>query len=52
MPDGQITSAGEVTFTKSGAVTWPVTLSTYPDKHGNCIYIILTDGKTTTAIGG
>ena len=52
VPDGQVTSAGEVTFTKSGAVTWPVTLSTYPDKHGNCIYIILTDGKTTTAIGG
>ncbi|WP_136192445.1 hypothetical protein [Actinomyces procaprae] len=52
VPDGQVTDAGEVTFTKSGAITWPVTLSTYPDEKGNCIYIILTDGKTTTAIGG
>jgi hypothetical protein len=44
VPDGQVTEAGEVTFTKSGAVTWPVTLSTYPDEAGKSIYIIIDDG--------
>ena len=47
MPDGQVTEAGEVTFTKSGAVTWPVTLSTYPDTVGNSIYIFTDDGVTS-----
>jgi hypothetical protein len=45
VPDGQVTEAGEVTFTKSGAITWPVTLSTYPDTDGNSIYIMTDDGK-------
>lgn len=44
VPDGQITEQGEVTFTKSGAILWPVTLSTYPDAYGNNIYIITDDG--------
>lgn len=44
VPDGQVTEAGEVTFTKSGAITWPVTLSTYPDASGKSIYIMLDDG--------
>ena len=44
VPDGQVTEAGEVTFTKSGAITWPVTLSTYPDASGKSIYIMIDDG--------
>lgn len=47
VPDGQVTEAGEVTFTKSGAITWPVTLSTYPDASGKSIYIMLDDGVFT-----
>lgn len=45
VPDGQVTEAGEVSFTKSDALTWPVTLSTYPDADGYSIYIILDDGE-------
>lgn len=44
VPDGQVTDQGEVSFTKTGAITWPVTLSTYPDAQGNNIYIITDDG--------
>ena len=47
VPDGQVTEAGEVTFTKNSAVSWPVTLSTYPDAEGNSIYIFTDDGVTT-----
>ena len=47
VPDGQVTEAGEVTFTKSAAITWPVTLSTYPDADGNSIYIFTDDGVTS-----
>ena len=47
VPDGQVTEAGEVTFTKSDAITWPVTLSTYPDTVGNSIYIFTDDGVTS-----
>lgn len=45
VPDGQVTEQGEVAFTKSGAILWPVTLSTYPDDKGNNIYIITDDGE-------
>lgn len=48
VPDGQVTETGDVTFTKSGAITWPVTLSTYPDSIGNSIYIMLDDGVVTS----
>lgn len=47
VPDGQVTSTGEVSFTKQDAVTWPVTLSTYPDSKGNSIYIFTDDGVVT-----
>lgn len=47
VPDGQVTSTGEVSFTKQDAVTWPVTLSTYPDSRGNSIYIFTDDGVVT-----
>jgi hypothetical protein len=44
-PDGQVTETGEITFVKSGAITLPVTLSTYPDADGNSIYIYTDDGR-------
>lgn len=44
VPDGQVTEQGEVAFTKTGAILWPVTLSTFPDAEGNNIYIITDDG--------
>lgn len=44
VPDGQVTEQGEVAFTKTGAILWPVTLSTFPDADGNNIYIITDDG--------
>lgn len=46
VPDGQITTVGEVGFTSGGAIMWPVTLSCYPDASGNCIYIYTDDGET------
>lgn len=44
VPDGQVTETGEINFVKSGAITLPVTLSTYPDSDGNSIYIMTDDG--------
>ena len=45
-PDGQITTVGEVSFTSSAAIVWPVTLSCYPDANGKSIYIYTDDGET------
>jgi len=44
VPHGQVTERGEIPLTASGAVTLPVTLSTYPDTNGNSIYIYTDDG--------
>lgn len=49
VPDGQITTVGEVTFRSNTAVAWPVTLSCYPDSSGNSIYIMTDDGQVITA---
>jgi hypothetical protein len=49
VPDGQVSETGEVAFVKSGAITWPVTLSTYPDSAGVNVYIYLDDGTVLTA---
>ena len=46
VPDGQITTVGEVSFTSSAAIVWPVTLSCYPDDNGNSIYIYTDDGAS------
>lgn len=44
VPHGQITERGEIPINASGAITLPVTLSTYPDTAGNSIYIFTDDG--------
>lgn len=49
VPDGQITETGEVAFVKSGAITWPCTLTTYPDADGVHVYVYLDDGQVITA---
>ena len=49
VPDGQITSVGDVTFASNAAVGWQVTLSCYPDANGHSIYIMTDDGQVTSA---
>ena len=49
VPDGQVTEVGEVTFASNAAVGWQVTLSTYPDDDGECIYIMTDDGVVTSS---
>lgn len=44
VPHGQVTERGEIPLTASGAITLPVTLSTYPDADGNSIYVYTDDG--------
>lgn len=48
VPDGQVTESGEVQFTQSDALTWPITLTTYPDAAGNNIYVYTDDGVFST----
>ncbi|MFJ4168386.1 hypothetical protein ACIPY3_02635 [Paenarthrobacter sp. NPDC089714] len=47
VPDGQVTETGEVAFTKSGAITWPCTMTTYPDASGTHVYVYTDDGVFT-----
>lgn len=47
VPNGQVTSLGEVSFTAGDAIVWPVTLSAYPDSTGTSIYIYTDNGKAT-----
>lgn len=49
VPDGQINETGEVAFVKSGAITWPVVMTTYPDQFGVNVYVFLDDGQVLTA---
>ena len=49
VPNGQVTEVGEVTFASNSAVGWQVTLSTYPDAYGECIYIMTDDGVVTSS---
>lgn len=43
-PDAQVTSLDEIDFTATDPVSWPITLSCYPDAAGNCLYIMTDDG--------
>ncbi len=47
VPNGQITSIEDVSFTSSDAIMWGVSLSCYPDSTGNSIYIYTDDGQAT-----
>lgn len=50
VPHGQITERGEIPLNASGAVTLPVTLSTYPDAAGKNIYIYTDDGVVSAVL--
>ena len=52
VPHGQVTERGEIPLVASGAVTLPVTLSTYPDAAGQNIYIYTDDGVVSASSGG
>lgn len=44
VPDGQVSEQGEVAFTKTNAITWPITLKTFPDADGYNVHIYTDDG--------
>jgi len=50
VPHGQVTERGEIPLVASGAVTLPVTLSTYPDAAGKNIYIYTDDGVVAAEV--
>ncbi|KAA8831471.1 hypothetical protein EMO89_01680 [Bifidobacterium tissieri] len=52
LPDAQPTSMDDITFASNAAIPWPVTLSCYPDEQGNCMYLLLDDGKKVAVQGG
>lgn len=47
VPNGQVTSLEDVSFTSSDAVIWGVSLACYPDSNGVSIYIYTDDGVVT-----
>lgn len=47
IPNGQVTSGVEITFSASDAVKLPITISANDDGTGNSIYIYTDDGVTT-----
>ena len=49
VPRGQVTTVDEISFVSNDAIMWPVTLSTYPDSEGHCIYIYTDDGQVVKA---
>ena len=44
VPDGQVTEVDDITFAANDAIKLPVTLTCYPDKEGNSLYIATDDG--------
>ena len=44
VPNGQITERGDLQFSRTGAVMYPVTLEAYPDATGNSVYLYRSDG--------
>ena len=49
--DGQITDRGDLTFTRSGAILIPVTLTCYPDANGDAV-VIYAEGPTGVVATG
>jgi len=47
IPDGQITAVGDVTYSDSSVVAYPVTVTCYPDSSGVSAYKYSDDGKKT-----
>ncbi|MGK9222069.1 MULTISPECIES: hypothetical protein [unclassified Microbacterium] len=49
VPHGQVSERGEVAIVASGAISLPVTLSTYPDAAGKSVYVYTDDGVLAAA---
>ncbi|MBW3077689.1 hypothetical protein [Bifidobacterium simiiventris] len=45
VPIGQITSRDDITFNRTDPVSWPLTLTCYPDSEGNSLYLLFDDGR-------
>ena len=49
IPNGQVTERGDLTFTRQGAVTLPVTIACTPDAAGNTVYWYAESGGNKAA---
>lgn len=49
LPDGQVTDRGDVSYVDADAVSYPVTVTAYPDADGVKAYIYWDDGQKTGA---
>lgn len=47
VPNGQVTTLGEMTFTDSGVAGYSVTVEAFEDANGNNAYLYTDDGKIT-----
>lgn len=47
LPDAQVTARGDVSYVDSDAISYPVTLTAYPDGTGVKAYIYWDDGQVT-----
>lgn len=47
VPNGQVTSLDDITFSATEAVSLPITLSAYDDGTGESIHIFVDDGQVT-----
>ncbi len=47
VPLGQVTAVGDITYSDSGVIGYPVTLEAFADGSGNQVYKYLDDGQTT-----
>ena len=45
VPDGQITTRGEITYTHTGAIQYEVTVEAFPDADGNKAIKVIDDGS-------
>lgn len=47
IPDGQITTVGDVSYVDANVIARPVTVTAYPDSEGNCAFKYTDDGQLT-----
>lgn len=47
VPLGQVTAVGDISYTDSGVIGYPVTIEAFADGSGNQAYVYTTDGVTT-----
>jgi hypothetical protein len=50
LPDAQVTARGDVSYVDTDAVSYPVTLTAYPDANGVKAYIYWDDGVKAAAL--